>query len=60
MQCIPDLGEWRLVDWTYFYSILSTLYPDYKAEIVHIVLIKRSGNDNNKEDEVIDVIPFLS
>ena len=58
MAYIPDLGEGRLVDREYFYDVLATLYPSYVADIIHGAYMKRSGEVDQEDDEVIEITPF--
>ena len=55
----PELGKNRWIDRSYFYDVLSTLYPEYVSNMILAAYAKRSGNDAKSEDETIQVTPTL-
>ena len=48
MKYLSELGQGQLVDRAYFYDVLSTLYPNYVADIINRAYVKRSGDANKK------------
>ena len=59
MKYLPELGQGQLDDRAYFYDVLSILYPNYVADIINGAYIKRSGDANKKDEEIIQITPYL-
>ena len=49
----PELGKSRMIDRSYFYDVLSTLYPEYMADMIHAVYAKRFGGKTVPKEETI-------
>ena len=59
MKYLHELGQGQLVDRAYFYDDLSTLYLNYVADIINGAYVKRSGDANIKDEEIIQITPYL-
>ena len=59
MSYLPELGKNRWIDRSYFYDVLSTLYPDYVSNMIQAAYAKWSGNDAKPEDETIQETPRI-
>ena len=59
MPCFPELGKSRMIDRSYLYDVLSTLYPEYVADMIHAAYAKRSWGKTAPKEETIQITPHL-
>ena len=59
MPYFPELRKSRMIDKRNFYDVLSTLYPEYVADMIHAAYAKRSGGKTAPKEETIQITPHL-